>query len=110
MNKFLSLLGLCKRAGKLQAGELAAEQAVKKKNAVLLIVAEDASFNTKKKFKNSAAYYEVPIKEIGTKEALGRAIGTEQRSVIAVTDAGFGKKLSLLAENIIQPKDENNME
>ena len=31
MNKFLSLLGLCKRAGKLAAGEVAAEQAVRGK-------------------------------------------------------------------------------
>ncbi len=30
MNKFFSLLGLCKRAGKLVAGEVAAEQAVRK--------------------------------------------------------------------------------
>ena len=49
MNKFFSLLGLCKRAGKLVAGEVAAEQAVRKKQAYLLILAQDASKNTKKK-------------------------------------------------------------
>ena len=42
MNKFFSLLGLCKRAGKLVAGEVAAEQAVRKKQAYLLILAQDA--------------------------------------------------------------------
>ena len=52
MHKFYSLLGLCKRAGKLAAGEVAAEQAVRKKTAYLLILAEDASANTKKKFRN----------------------------------------------------------
>ena len=46
MNKFLSLLGLCKRAGKLAAGEVAAEQAVRGKKAFLLILSEDASKNT----------------------------------------------------------------
>ena len=51
MNKFFSLLGLCKRAGKLVAGEVAAEQAVRKKQAFLLILAQDASKNTKKKYK-----------------------------------------------------------
>ena len=60
MNKFFSLLGLCKRAGKLVAGEVAAEQAVRKKQAYLLILAQDASKNTKKKFTNSAVYYELP--------------------------------------------------
>ena len=49
MNKFFSLLGLCKRAGKLVAGAVAAEQAVRKKQAFLLILAQDASKNTKKK-------------------------------------------------------------
>ena len=88
MNKFFSLLGLCKRAGKLVAGEVAAEQAVRKKQAYLLILAQDASKNTKKKFTNSAVYYELPLAEIGTKEELGRAIGAEMRSIIAITEKG----------------------
>ena len=102
MNKFLSLLGLCKRAGKLAAGEVAAEQAVRGKNAYLLILSEDASKNTKKKFRNSAAYYELPLAEIGTKEELGRAIGADMRSVIAITEEGFAKKLKQLADDIIK--------
>ena len=61
MNKFFSLLGLCKRAGKLVAGEVAAEQAVRKKQAYLLILAQDASKNTKKKFTNKCKHYDVPI-------------------------------------------------
>lgn len=102
MNKFLSLLGLCKRAGKLAAGEVAAEQAVRGKKAFLLILSEDASKNTKKKFNNSAAYYELPLAEIGTKEELGRAIGADMRSIIAITEEGFAKKLKQLAEDIIE--------
>ena len=102
MHKFLSLLGLCKRAGKLAAGEVAAEQAVRGKNAYLLILSEDASKNTKKKFRNSAAYYELPLAEIGTKEELGRAIGADMRSVIAVTEEGFAKKLKQLADDNIE--------
>ena len=96
MNKFFSLLGLCKRAGKLVAGEVAAEQ------AVLLILAQDASKNTKKKFTNSAVYYELPLAEIGTKEELGRAIGAEMRSIIAITEKGFAKKLKELADDNIE--------
>jgi len=102
MNKFLSLLGLCKRAGKLAAGEVAAEQAVRGKQAYLLILSEDASKNTKKKFRNSAAYYELPLAEIGTKDELGRAIGTDMRSIIAVNEEGFAKKLKQLADDIIE--------
>ena len=94
MNKFFSLLGLCKRAGKLVAGEVAAEQAVRKKQAFLLILAQDASKNTKKKFTNSAVYYELPLAEIGTKE--------EMRSIIAITEKGFAKKLKELADDNIE--------
>lgn len=106
MNKFLSLLGLCKRAGKLAAGEQAAEQAVRRGQAYLLILAEDASQNTKKKFRNSAAYYKLPLAEIEQKEALGRAIGAQMRSIIAITEEGFAKKLKQLADEKIE---ENQM-
>ncbi len=103
MNKFFSLLGLCKRAGKLVAGEVAAEQAVRKKQAFLLILAQDASKNTKKKFTNSAVYYELPLAEIGTKERTGQpAIGAEMRSIIAITEKGFAKKLKELADDNIE--------
>ena len=102
MHKFLSLLGLSKRAGKLAAGEVAAEQAVRGKQAFLLILSEDASKNTKKKFRNSAAYYELPLAEIGTKEELGRAIGVDMRSISAITEEGFAKKLKQLADTIIE--------
>ena len=102
MRKFYSLLGLCKRAGKLAAGEVAAEQAVRGKQAYLLILSEDASKNTKKKFRNSAAYYELPLAEIGTKEELGRAIGVDMRSIIAITEEGFAKKLKQLADDNIE--------
>lgn len=102
MNKFLSLLGLCKRAGKLAAGEVAAEQAIRRGQAYLLLLAEDASQNTKKKFRNSAAYYQLPLAEIGKKEELGRAIGAEMRSIIAITEEGFAKKLKQLADEEIE--------
>lgn len=100
MHKFYSLLGLCKKAGKLAGGETAAEEAVRGKTALLLIVAEDASKNTKKKFHNSAKYYQIPIVEYGTKQQLGRAIGEEIRAVFAVTEPGFAKKLEQIAQQL----------
>ena len=104
MRKFLSLLGLCKRAGKLAAGEVAAEQAVRGKQAYFLILSEDASKNTKKKFRNSAAYYELPLAEIGTKEELGRAIGTDsqptrfQRNIVKQNNDPLGRDVIVGAQ------------
>ena len=98
MNKILSILGLCMRAGLLSAGEVSAESAIKGQKAKLLIVAQDASANTKKKFKNSAEFYKVKMIYYGDKEELGKAVGKAERSVMAVCDDGFAKKLGELLE------------
>lgn len=79
-------------------GEVAVENAIRQKSAILLILAEDASGNTKKKFNNSAAYYKIPLVEVGEKNDLGRAVGEEFRAILAIMDAGFAKKLKELAE------------
>lgn len=88
-NKVLSLLGLSARAGKLASGEYSAETAVKSGKAALVLIAEDASANTKKLFRDKCSFYEVPIYEFGTKEVLGHAIGKELRASIAVLDEGL---------------------
>lgn len=98
MSKFYSLLGLCKKAGKVVGGEVAVENAIRQKTTELLILAGDASGNTKKKFNNSAAYYEISLIEMGDKVSLGSAVGDEFRAVLGVTDKGFAKKLKQLAE------------
>ena len=90
-DKVISLLGLAERAGKIASGEFAAEKAVKTGKARLIIVAEDASDNTKKKFQNMCDFYEVPIYFYKDKDTLGHAMGKEFRAMVAVTDAGFAK-------------------
>ena len=97
MHKLYAFLGLCKKAGKLADGEMAAEIAVKKNKAVLLLLAQDASFRTKKKFTDAAAYRNISLIQFGEKEALGRAIGKEERAILAVLDEGLAKKIALLA-------------
>lgn len=89
----LSLVGIAKKAGKIAAGEFQTENAVKSGKASLVIVSQEASENTKKKFRNMCAFYEVPIFFYGTKTALGSAIGCEFRASLAVLDAGLSKSL-----------------
>ena len=93
MDKILSLLGLCKKAGKLTAGSFAAEQAVKDRKAKLVIVASDASENTKKLFHDKGSYRSVPVVLYGTKESLGQILGTRERAVAAVLDSGFAEAI-----------------
>ena len=97
-NRILSLVSLATKAGKTVSGEFCTEKEVKSGRAALVIVAGDASANTKKKFHNSASFYEVPILELGTKADLGRAVGEEIRAVLVVTEAGFAAKLQQLAQ------------
>lgn len=92
-NKVLSLLGLAARAGRLASGEFSAETAVKSGTAALVIVAEDASDNTKKLFHNKCAFYEVPIFDYGTRAELGHAIGKEFRASVAVLDEGLANAI-----------------
>lgn len=100
MNKIYSLLGLCYRAGKLVSGEVACEQSIRQKQVHVILVAEDASKNCKKKFADTGVYYKIPVFGLGTKEELGRAIGKEFRAVLAITDEGFAKKVRELLEKM----------
>ena len=99
-NKIYSLLGLCMRAGKLKSGEFATLEAIRRKTAEMVIISEDASDNTKKKFSDKCSYYNVPIFVFGNKEELGHAIGKDVRTSLAITDKGFAQSLrkNLLSE------------
>lgn len=92
-NRVLSLVGLATKAGRTVSGEFSTEKAVKTGEASLVIVSEEASENTKKKFRNMCAYYRVPICFFGTKDDLGRAMGKEFRASLAVLDEGLGNAL-----------------
>lgn len=90
-SKALSLIGLATKAGKTVSGEFSTEKEVKSKRAALVIVADDASDNTKKKFKNMCDYYHVPICFYKDKDTLGHAMGKEFRASLAILDTGFAK-------------------
>lgn len=85
----LSMLGLCKRAGKVVSGEFSTEKAVKEKKAKLVIVATDASDNTKKLFRNKCTFYNVPFYMYSKKADLGHSLGQEMRTSVAVLDDNF---------------------
>lgn len=90
-NKVLSMLGLATKAGKVVTGEFSTEKAVKSGKAYVVILACDASDNTKKKFRNMCNYYEVDMREYSDKDSLGQACGKESRASLAVTDEGLAK-------------------
>ena len=91
--RVFGLLGLAAKAGKVQSGEFATEKSVRASKAFLVIVAEEASENTKKAFRNMCTYYEVPYYELGGKEELGHALGKGMRASLAIQDEGFSKAI-----------------
>ena len=91
LSKALSLISLATKAGKIASGEFCTEKEIKTGYAELVIVAEDASDNTKKLFHDKCSFYKVPIIAMGTKEELGHAIGKEYRACVAILDAGFAE-------------------
>ena len=93
LNKVLSMLGLAARGRNVVSGELQTLDAIKDGSAMLVIVAEDASENTRKLFTDKCSFYQVPIKLYGTREELGRAIGKDIRSSLAVVNAGLAQSI-----------------
>jgi ribosomal protein L7Ae-like RNA K-turn-binding protein len=89
----LSMIGLATKARKVVSGEFSVEKAVKAGKAFLVIVADDASDNTKKMFTNMCAFYKVPIYFYGNKETLGNAMGKEMRASVALLDEGFSSTI-----------------
>ncbi|MFP4698103.1 MAG: L7Ae/L30e/S12e/Gadd45 family ribosomal protein [Eubacteriales bacterium] len=91
--KVLSLLGIAKKAGNLVGGEFSTEAAIKGNKACMIIIADDASKNTKKKFTNSCRYYNVPLFFFGEKDTLGHAIGKSYCASIALLDKGLAEAI-----------------
>lgn len=90
--KTQSLLSLCQRAGKMTTGETA-EGLIAKGEAYFVIIAGDASDNTKKKYKNKCENYDIPYLVVSDKAELSSCIGKYNRSVFAITDKGFAQGL-----------------
>lgn len=97
-DKALQMIGMAQRAHGVGSGEFMTETTVKEGRAYLVIVACDASANTKKNFTNMCAFYRVPYREYGTKETLGHAIGKEYRASLSVTNEGLAREIKCLID------------
>lgn len=93
-NRVLSMLGIAAKSGNVVSGEFSTEKAIKTGKAYLVIVAEEASENTTKMFRNMTEFYGVPMICFGTKEELGKYIGKEFRASVAITDENLAKAIA----------------
>ena len=93
---FFSMLGLAMRAGQLSFGEDGVRKAIASGAAALVLLDEGASDNTKKRMRDSCAYYGVPLMETAAGR-LGEAVGRPGRMSAAVARGPLCDKLAALA-------------
>jgi ribosomal protein L7Ae-like RNA K-turn-binding protein len=87
------MLSISAKAGKVTSGGFMTERALQDGTARLVIIASDASANTRKKFSSKSEYYHVPYYIFSNSEELGRFIGKESRTTVAVLDEGLAKSI-----------------
>ncbi|WP_240666552.1 L7Ae/L30e/S12e/Gadd45 family ribosomal protein [Longirhabdus pacifica] len=92
-HKVISHLGLATRASKCVTGDEKVMQAIRNKQAKLVILSTDASDGTKKKVMDKCKSYDIPLFEYMTMEEIGNSTGKSERATAAVMDAGFAKMI-----------------
>ncbi len=101
VNNILSMLGLAKKAGRLEIGEEPVGAAARARDARLILLASDAADNTLRRAKHFAEAGACLLTQVpATKDELGSAVGRTSCAMLAITDIGFAdavaKKLAAL--------------
>lgn len=91
----LSLLGLAKKAGRLEAGEEPVGAAARARDARLILLASDAAENSARRARRFAAAGACPCVVLDApKDELGRAVGRSSCAMLAITDIGFAEAVA----------------
>lgn len=96
VKKIYSWFGLARRAGFLVSGDDTTIKEVKKKNLYLVILAEDASDNTKKLFEDKCSFRNIDCYHFGNKVEIGGAIGKSPRAVLGIKDKNMALQIKKL--------------
>lgn len=86
------LLGLAMASKNLVTGDVVLNY-IRSNKVALVIICEDASDNTKKKFSNKCEYYGIEYIIDGNSDDLSHAIGKDNRKVVGILNAKFAKKI-----------------
>ena len=94
MEHILSLIGLAKKAGRVEIGEEPVGSAARGKKARVILIAADAADASVRRARSFAdagncLYLTIPA----GKDALGRCLGRTSCAVAAVTDIGFAEAI-----------------
>jgi ribosomal protein L7Ae-like RNA K-turn-binding protein len=101
-NKFYRFMGIAKKSGAVIAGDHMVEKELNRGSLRLVVVANDTSPRILAKYLRFCQELSIPVLQVGTKEALGKAIGKEQAAVIGFKDKNQCENLIRLYENTIE--------
>ena len=92
-NRVLGLIGIATKAGKVIFGTEAVLEAIEKRKAKLVIIAEDASEKSKDNMIYSSSKKDIPIAVYGLIEDISHSIGRKNKSVICINDKNLGEEI-----------------
>ena len=92
--KFLSTLGMCRKAGKLVMGFDAVARTIKSGKAGLLVLAGDISPKSAKEITRLAETYQVKIARVETAMDDIKRIAGKKAGILAITDEGLAKSVA----------------
>lgn len=96
--RLASMIGLCRRAGRLGCGTDIVTGALKTGGVHLVLLAKDPSARTRKVVTDKCAFYKTALIELPlTREELGRACGKAPLSAVSVSDPNFASAITALA-------------
>jgi len=104
-DNFLQFLSISKKAGALVEGYNKGEEAIKANRAKLVILAIEASTNTKDRFLRFCQSKNIRLIEGYSKYDLGKFIGKEEISVLTIIDYKISEKLI----KIYEEKEKNDL-
>ncbi len=92
-NNILGLIGLAMKAGKISFGADSVEEDCKRGKIHLLIIAQDASERTQKKFKEISENYNIELIIDSNIEQLSKTIGKSNKAILGIKDRNFAKSI-----------------
>lgn len=102
--RILNLIGLARRGRLLACGTQAVELALRKGQAHLLILAQDAAPNGALPLQKKAEQLGIPCYSFGTATQLGQLTGKDVRTALAVTDTEMASGMLPLFAEMAQPQ------
>ena len=96
IKKYLNLLGLANVAKGIVSGETLIKS-IAANETKLVVIANDASANTKKKITDKCHFYHVDYFIVDENiETISKAVGKNNRVALGITNQGFAKKIKEL--------------